>query len=165
VSPMEPPLGRRLWLGHRALHDALDDRMAEHGASIWHWILLKHAAEYEGSSQRELAEHMHIEPPTLVRHLDKLAHEGLVERRRDERDRRVARVYLTRPGRQRLKELSRVQEAVDGELRSLLTEREVEVLGKTLMRIHEHFGHDKFAHDKFANHDDHQKEERGVNQR
>ena len=39
---------------------------------------------------------MHIEPPTLVRHLDKLADEGLVERRRDEQDRRVARVYLDR---------------------------------------------------------------------
>ena len=88
MAPMEPPLGRRLWLGHRAVHDALDERMGERGASIWHWILLKHAAENEGSSQRELAEHMHIEPPTLVRHLDKLAHEGLVERRRDERDRR-----------------------------------------------------------------------------
>ncbi len=141
MAPMEPPLGRRLWLGHRAVHDALDERMAEHGASIWHWILLKHAAESEGSSQRELAEHMHIEPPTLVRHLDKLAHEGLVERRRDENDRRVARVYLTPAGRQRLTELGRLQEEVDRELRSLLTEREVEVLGKTLMRIHEHFDH------------------------
>ena len=97
MAPMEPPLGRRLWLGHRAVHDALDERMAEHGASIWHWILLKHAAESEGSSQRELAEHMHIEPPTLVRHLDKLAHEGLVERRRDENDRRVARVLPHAP--------------------------------------------------------------------
>ena len=140
---MEPPLGRRLWLGHRAVHDALDQRMGEHGASIWHWILLRHAAENEGSSQRELAERMHIEPPTLVRHLDKLADEGLVKRRRDDQDRRVARVYLTAAGRKRLKELTAVQAEVDDELRSLLTEREIEVLGKTLMRIHEYFGHDK----------------------
>ena len=138
---MEPPLGRRLFLGHRAVHDALDERMNERGASIWHWILLKHAAENEGSSQRELAARMHIEPPTLVRHLDKLADEGLVERRRDDQDRRVARVYMTAAGRRRLKELSSVQAEVDRELRSLLTEREVEVLGKTIMRIHEHFGH------------------------
>lgn len=144
---MEPPLGRRLWLGHRAVHDALDERMGERGASIWHWILLKHAAEHEGSSQRELAELMHIEPPTLVRHLDKLADEGLVERRRDIRDRRVLRISLTAAGRKRLKELGQIQAEVDGELRSLLTEREVEVLGKTLMRIHEHFGHHKEERD------------------
>ena len=113
---MEPPLGRRLWLGHRALHDALDERMGEHGASLWHWILLRARGGDEGSSQRELAERMHIEPPTLVRHLDKLADERLVERRRDERDRRVARVYLSDAGRRRLKELDRV--AVGGRLRA-----------------------------------------------
>ena len=49
-------------------------------------------------------------------------HEGLVERRRDERDRRIARVYLTDPGRRRLQELHGVAEEVDVELRALLTE-------------------------------------------
>lgn len=148
---MEPPLGRRLYLGHRAVHDALDERMGERGASLWHWILLRNAAENGGSSQRELAELMHIEPPTLVRHLDQLADEGLVERRRDERDRRIARIYITAPGRQRLEELSRAQEEVDRELRALLSEPEIEVLGTTLMRIHDHFSE--------------KKEERGANQR
>src|SRR4051794_5917004 len=112
---MEPMLGRRLYLGHRAVHDTLDDRMGEHGASIWNWILLRNAAENEGSSQRELAELMHIEPPTLVRHLDKLAHDGLVERRRDERDRRIARVYLTATGRRRLQQLHGIAQKVDKE--------------------------------------------------
>jgi MarR family transcriptional regulator, transcriptional regulator for hemolysin len=148
---MDPPLGRRLSLGHRATHDALDERMRARGASLWHWILLRQAAEHEGSSQRELAELMHIEPSTLVSHLDKLADEGLVERRRDERDRRIARVYVTATGRRRLRELSDVAEEVDRELRALLTEREIDVLGKTLMRIHEHFTE--------------RKEVRGVDQR
>jgi MarR family transcriptional regulator for hemolysin len=82
---------------------------------------------------------MHIEPPTLVRHLDTLAEEGLVERRRDDRDRRVARVYLTKAGRKRLDELHAIAQEMDGELRELLSPREVEVLGTTLMRIHDHF--------------------------
>src|SRR4051794_36507055 len=140
---MEPPLGRRLSLGHRAVHDALDTRMSEHGASIWNWILLKTAAEHEGSSQREIAAHMHIEPPTLVRQLDTLAHEGLVERRRDDRDRRVARVYLTNAGRRRLDELQVIAQEMDGELRELLSPREVELLGTALMRIHDHFAETK----------------------
>ncbi len=144
---MDPPLGRRLYLGHRAVHDALDDRMGERGASLWHWILLRQAAEQEGSSQRELAENMHIEPPTLVRHLDNLAHEGLVERRRDERDRRIARVYLTDAGRHRLKELRDDAQAVDAELRSFLSESEIEVMGAALMRIYEHFAEKKEQRD------------------
>ncbi len=145
MREMEPPLGRRLYLGHRAVHDALDERMGEHGASLWQWILLRQASENEGSSQRELADLMHIEPPTLVRHLDHLAHEGYVERRRDERDRRVARVYVTADGRRRLQELSRTQAAFDRELRALLTDHEIDVLGGTLMRIHDHFTEQKEA--------------------
>jgi DNA-binding MarR family transcriptional regulator len=140
---MEPPLGRRLYLCHRAVHDALDARMAEQGASIWNWILLNKANEHEGSSQRELADAMHIEPPTLVRHLDKLAADGLVERRRDEADRRIVRVSVTPAGRRRLKELAVIAQRFDTELRSLLTEREIEVLGKSLMRIHDHFTDEK----------------------
>jgi DNA-binding MarR family transcriptional regulator len=136
---MEPPLGRRLYLGQRAVHDTLDARMGQRGASLWNWILLRTAAENEGCSQREVAERMHIEPPTLVRHLDKLAHDGLVERRRDDRDRRIARVYLTAAGRRRLQELHGIAQELDGELRALLSAREVDVLGRTLMRIHDHF--------------------------
>jgi DNA-binding MarR family transcriptional regulator len=136
---MEPPLGRRLYLGHRAVHDALDTLMSRQGASIWNWILLKTAAEHEGSNQREIAAHMHIEPPTLVRQLDTLALEGLVERRRDELDRRVARVYLTKAGRKRLDQLHAIAQEMDRELRELLSPREVEMLGGALMRIHDHF--------------------------
>ena len=149
---MEPPLGRRLALAHRAVHDAVDARMREQGASLWNWILLRQAAENEGASQRQLADAMHIEPPTLVRHLDKLAEDGLVERRRDDADRRKAQVWLTPAGRKRLKELHAISVEFDAELRSLLTEREVEVLGKSLMRIHELYTEKKL-------------EERGAHQR
>jgi len=140
---MEPPLGRRLYLGQRAVHDLLDARMAGIGASLWQWILLRQAAWDEGLSQRELADLMHIEPPTLVRHLDKLADEGLVERRRDERDRRIARVFITAAGRARCQELQGIADAADLELRALLSDHEIEVLGETLMRIHEHFSETK----------------------
>jgi MarR family transcriptional regulator for hemolysin len=137
-SPMDPPLGRRLYLAQRAQHDFLDARMQARGASLWHWVLLRAAADGEGASQRELAERMVIEPPTLVRHLDKLVREELVERRRDEHDRRITRVLLTETGRQRLDELHGVAMETDAELRELLTPEEVDVLGSSLLRIHEH---------------------------
>jgi MarR family transcriptional regulator, transcriptional regulator for hemolysin len=140
---MEPPLGRRLAFAHRAVHDFVDARMRDHGASLWQWILLRQAGEHAGASQRELADAMHIEPPTLVRHLDKLAEEGLVERRRDDVDRRKTRVWITAAGRKRMKQLHDIAQECDGELRSLLTEREVEVLGKALTRIHEHYAEQK----------------------
>src|SRR6516164_5330518 len=108
---MESTLGRLLYLSHRSVHDELDRRLSEHGASLWNWVLLKEAANAEGASQRELAQHMRIEPPTLVRHLDKLADEGLVERRPDPDDRRIVRVVVTEAGHARLRELHEVVQA------------------------------------------------------
>ncbi|MFA5885399.1 MAG: MarR family transcriptional regulator [Acidimicrobiia bacterium] len=136
---MEPPLGRRLYLGQRAVSDVLDRRLATHGASLWNWVLLREAANAGHVSQRELAGLMRIEPSTLVRHLDRLEADGFVERRADPDDRRRLVVSVTDAGRTRLRELHKVARAMDAELRSILTEEEIEVLGSTLMRIHEHF--------------------------
>jgi MarR family transcriptional regulator for hemolysin len=136
---MEPPLGRRLFLGQRAVADVLDRRLAEQGASLWNWVLLKEAANAAGASQRELAGLMRIEPSTLVRHLDRLEADGYVERRPDPVDRRRLRVFVTPAGRRRLDALHRVAEGMDTELRALLSPEEVEVLGDVLMRIHTHF--------------------------
>jgi MarR family transcriptional regulator for hemolysin len=133
------PVGRRIYLTHRAVHDELDRRLRDRGASLWNWVLLREASNSDGASQRELARLMGIEPPTLVRHLDKLAAEGLVERRPDPHDRRVLRVVVTKSGRARLDELHEVVHEFDAEVRSLLTERELQTLGKALTRIAEHF--------------------------
>jgi MarR family transcriptional regulator, transcriptional regulator for hemolysin len=136
---MEQTVGRSLFLAHRAVHDELDRRLYEHGASLWNWVLLREAANADGASQRELADLMRIEPPTLVRQLDKLAEEGLVERQPDPDDRRIVRVIVTKAGRKRLAQLHEVVHDVDAELRAALPAREVDVLRKALTRIHEYF--------------------------
>ena len=136
---MEHTIGRMLVLAHRSVHDELDRRLHEHGASLWNWVLLREAAHAYGASQRQLATLMRIEPPTLVRQLDKLAEEGLVERRHDPDDRRVLRVIVTPAGQQRLAELHDVVHEVDDELRGILTKRDIEVRGRALPRIHAYF--------------------------
>lgn len=138
---MEQTLGRLLYLAHREVHDELDRRLNEHGASLWNWVLLREAANASDASQRELADLMRIEPPTLVRHLDKLAEEGLVERRPDPADRRVVRVVVTPAGRKRLGQLQTVVQGFDAELRGIITKRDVEVLERALPHIHAHFAH------------------------
>ncbi len=139
VAAGSVPIGRHLYLAQRATHDALDRRLREHGASVWSWVLLREAANADGASQRELADLMRIEPPTLVRHLDKLAEEGLVERRPDSHDRRVMRVVVTAAGRRRLARLHEVVLELDAELRGILTSREASVLERALPRIHSYF--------------------------
>ena len=53
----------------------------------------------DGISQSELAEEICIQPATLTRSIDRLSQVGLVERRIDDTDQRVSRVYLTDAGR------------------------------------------------------------------
>jgi MarR family transcriptional regulator for hemolysin len=50
----------------------------------------------KGVSQTKLAEFVGVEPMTMVRILDRMEADGLVERRPDPEDRRARRLYLTR---------------------------------------------------------------------
>ena len=132
-------LGRHLAITHKVVHEWVDRLLAPHEASVTDWIVLKSLQRPEaahGISQRELATWMRIEPPTVLRHLDRLEGAGLVARRRDDRDRRVIRVTLTAAGRQRFPQLAVVMSAADDELRAQLTPRELDVLYRALEKLH-----------------------------
>lgn len=49
----------------------------------------------DGMTQKEIAEGIAVEAPTLVPIIDKMEQDGLVERRQDRDDRRNNRIYLT----------------------------------------------------------------------
>jgi MarR family transcriptional regulator, transcriptional regulator for hemolysin len=52
-------------------------------------------ARNEGVSQAALAQLLEIEPMTLCRHVDRMEAAGIVERRQDDADRRVRRLFTT----------------------------------------------------------------------
>ena len=56
---------------------------------------LVYVSRHEGVRQVELADLLEVQPITLARLLDQLAHTGLVERRPDPHDRRAYQVFLT----------------------------------------------------------------------
>ena len=61
----------------------------------------------EGLKQSELAEILDLQPISLTRLLDRLADNGLIERRADPNDRRANRLYLTPAARPLLEQLAR----------------------------------------------------------
>ena len=67
-------------------------------------------------SQRELADRVGVEGPTLVRVLDKLEGQGLVERRADDGDRRAKQIHLTEAATPVLGEISRISTQLRQEL-------------------------------------------------
>lgn len=127
-------LGRTLALAQKAMQECIDERMAEHGASLATWLVLHHAVEEPDLSQSHLAARLVIEAPTLVRHLDKLEADGLLERRRDARDRRVVRVRVTAAGREAETRLRAIADIMNAEMRAALGD-DHEIVQRALERI------------------------------
>jgi MarR family transcriptional regulator for hemolysin len=69
---------------------------------------LTHLEKNEGVSQARLAELTDVEPMTMVRILDRMEADGVLERRPDPDDRRARRLYLTAKARPLLEEIWRL---------------------------------------------------------
>ena len=83
------------------------DRQARrYGITRAQWAVLTKVERFEGMKQSELAEQMEMQPITLTRLVDRLCENGWIERRDDETDRRVNRLYLRKAARPLLAKLS-----------------------------------------------------------
>jgi MarR family transcriptional regulator for hemolysin len=79
----------------RLLRTYADQRARQFGISRAQWAVLFRLDRSEGLKQSELAELLDLQPITLTRLLDRLAANGLIERKPDPNDRRANRLYLT----------------------------------------------------------------------
>lgn len=68
-------------------------------------LVLGVLARNDGISQKDLAETMHLARPTVTIMLQKMEHEGLIERWDDPDDQRLTRIRLTEAGREQGKML------------------------------------------------------------
>jgi DNA-binding MarR family transcriptional regulator len=96
----------------RLLRNYIDNRAKSRGTTRAQWIVLFRLREQEGLSQVDLADVLELQPISLVRLLDRLVEQGLVERRSDPRDRRANRLFLTRAGRQLADDLDSLRDAI-----------------------------------------------------
>lgn len=76
----------------------LDRRLRPSGFSHSRWLLLLHLSRHDGCTHHELAQHMGIEPATLVRLVDRMEREGMLKRCGSETDRRVKHLRLSADG-------------------------------------------------------------------
>src|ERR1700738_4733964 len=82
-----------------------DKEAARFGITRAQWAVLAKVERNEGMKQTELAEQMEMQPITLTRLVDRLCDNSWIERRGDDTDRRVNRLYLRKAGRQLLGQL------------------------------------------------------------
>ena len=90
----------------RMMRAYADREAARYGITRAQWAVLAKVERNEGMKQSELAEQMEMQPITLTRLIDKLCDNGWIERRGDDTDRRVNRLYLRKAARPLLAKLA-----------------------------------------------------------
>ena len=91
----------------------------------------------DGMTQKEIAEGIGIEAPSLVPAIDKMEQDGLVQRRQDEADRRNNRVYLTDKSRLLLEKIDESYSRVRKASQKGITKEDIETLRQVLHKIAE----------------------------
>ncbi len=90
----------------------------------------------EGASQARLAELTDVEPMTMVRILDRMEADQLLERRPDPADRRARCLYLTDKARPLLAEIWRIADITRGELFAGVDVAERDTFMRVLEQLH-----------------------------
>jgi MarR family transcriptional regulator for hemolysin len=129
------PIGLQLVRTTRLVSRAFDEALAAAGGSLPVWLILVSLKSGRHGTQRELAEAVGVEGPTLTHHLRRLERDGLVTRSRDPENLRVQRVELTDTGNALFFELLGVVQAFDRRLRDGVPHAEVAVLEDLLGRL------------------------------
>ena len=90
----------------------------------------------EGVSQARLAELAEVDPMTMVRILDRMEAEGLLERRPDPADRRARCLYLTAKAKPILNEIWRLSDEIRAEIFAGVSEEERDRFMGVLERLY-----------------------------
>ena len=133
--PPVEPIGLRVARTGRALSRAFDLALADAGGSLPTWLILLSVKSGRSATQRELAEAVGIQGPTLTHHLDGLERARLITRTRDPENRRIQRVELTPEGDAAFLRLRKAAMAFDERLRSAISEEELSGLREVPARL------------------------------
>jgi MarR family transcriptional regulator, transcriptional regulator for hemolysin len=129
IAPTSPRarFGVRFSLLARRWRRALDAHLAARGLSDATWTPLVHLQESrDGITQKELAALVGIDGSSLVRLLDILHRQGLIERRVDAADGRARLVHLTDAGRARVAEIRRALVEAEAEILKDISDADIE---------------------------------------
>jgi MarR family transcriptional regulator for hemolysin len=141
--PAAEPIGLQLARTAKVVRRAFDDALARVGGSLPTWLVLVSLTARRHGAQRELADAVGVEGPTLSHHLNRMEAAGLITRTRDPANRRVHQVELTEAGEATLQRLLGAVTAFDQQLRRGLTKKELDAISGILSRLRANAATDK----------------------
>jgi MarR family transcriptional regulator for hemolysin len=133
--PDVEPIGIQTARTAKVLNRAFDEALVAAGGSLALWLVLVSLKGPRFGTQRELAEAIGVEGPTLTHHLNKMEANGLVTRRRDPANRRQHLVELTPEGDATFFRLLDAVAAFDERLRTGFSDDELATLRELLTRL------------------------------
>jgi MarR family transcriptional regulator for hemolysin len=129
-------LGLVLFGTARAWRTKLDQRLRPLGLSQGKWRTLIHLSQGgDNLTQKEIAERMGIEEPTLAGLLNRLQHDGWIKRRESRDDRRCKTIHLQRGSKPVLEKIFNTAHELRAELIEDISQRDVETCIKVLSKI------------------------------
>jgi DNA-binding MarR family transcriptional regulator len=105
------------------------------GVTRSQWWVLAFLSRRDGMTQTALAADLDLTKVAIGGLLDRMEAAGLVQRRFDENDARIRRVYLTRAGIRLVRDIRKQVERVEVEILGPNTEEEIQVTVRTLHRM------------------------------
>jgi MarR family transcriptional regulator, transcriptional regulator for hemolysin len=135
MSEREEPIGLFVTRRTKELSRAFDAALVDAGGSLGAWLVMASLKGGLHQSQREIADELGIEGPTLTHHLNRMESAGLVTRTRNPENRRVHDVTLTPAGDRAFGSLLGVVRDFDTQLRAGFSDRDLTTLRRLLQRL------------------------------
>ena len=131
-------MGELLTLFTRAaklMRGAADVAMSRHGVRVGQNLLLEELWRSDGLTPGEMAQRLRVTTPTVVKMATRMEATGLLSRRRDPRDARLVRLYLTERGRSLREAIERELEDLEARATATLDEQERRHLSSALAKM------------------------------
>lgn len=113
----------------------MDSMILKHELGSGHYTLIFYLSHNNGSSQDDISRNMEIDKTTVARGLARLEEQGYIERKVDEKDRRVNRVFLTQKASELIPMLMQYSNQWQEILVSDFSESERELLEQFITRM------------------------------
>ncbi len=96
--------------------------------------ILKYLSKNDGCKQSEISKREHVTAATTTVMLQTMEKNGLIERRNDEKDLRVMRVYITEKGREIIRKCDDAIEKMENELYETFSDEEIDMFYSLLKK-------------------------------
>ncbi len=117
---------------NRKLRAAFDALVREHGMTLSRARVFRKLSRRDGINQRELADELELETPTLVRILDAMEAQNFIERRAALSDRRAKQIFMTESGKVVAAEVEALATSVRADILQGISDEDVGVALKVI---------------------------------